>query len=67
MATTRQHLNETALCLSRLLGMITGMSDDEIDEIMDSDEVARLAKAAQDLNGYAAGQKFDQTTRRNQK
>jgi hypothetical protein len=63
--TTRQHLNESALCFARLLSIITGMADDEIDEIMDHDEVARLAKNVRDLHGYAAGQKFDQTTRRN--
>jgi hypothetical protein len=41
------------------------MADDEIDEIMDHDEVARLTKNVRDLHGYAAGQKFDQITRRN--
>lgn len=63
MTTTRRHLNEAALSVSKLLGMVTGMTDDEIDEIMDHDEVGALALIAHDLHVYAAEQKFDQTTK----
>jgi hypothetical protein len=40
------------------------MTDKEIDEIMGNDEAGALALIAHDLHEYAAGQKFNQTTRR---
>ena len=54
---TRQHLNETALSLARLLGMIRGMTDAEIDDIMDNDEVRCLADDAHSLCEYTEKQK----------
>ena len=57
MATTRQRLNEAALGCAQLLGMVRGMTDDKIDEIMDHDEVERLRDAVQDLVAYAETEK----------
>lgn len=63
MATTRQHLNEAALHVAKLLSVITRMTDAEIDEITDRGEVEHLAEAARRVHEYAAEQKFDQTTK----
>jgi len=52
MTTTRQHLNNAALSVAKLLGMITGMADAEIDEIIDNAEAFRLAEVASDLCEY---------------
>ncbi len=57
MASTRQHLNEAALSVAKLLGMITGMSDDEIDEILSFDAVGHLAESARNLHEYAVNLK----------
>ena len=54
---TRAYLNSTALSMTKLLFMIRGMSDDEINEIMVNDKASQLAKAASDLWAYAEGQK----------
>lgn len=58
MKTTRRHLNEAALSISKLLGMITRMTDDEIDKIMYNEGVAQLATVARALHEYATKQKF---------
>ena len=49
MTTTRQHLNEAALSVVEVLGMIRGMTDAKIDEIMSFDEVGHLAESARNL------------------
>ncbi len=57
MTTTRQHLNNAALSVAKLLGMVTGMTDAEIDEIIDNDEAFRLAQVANDLCEYTTNWK----------
>ncbi len=55
--TTRQYLNEAALSVTKLLNLVRRMTDKQIDEIMDHDEVGALAKIAQDLHVYAVNTK----------
>lgn len=57
MATTRQHLNEAALSVTKLLGIITGMTDAEIDEILSFYEVGNLAESARNLHEYTVNRK----------
>ena len=57
MITTRQHLNETALSLSKFLGLIIGLTDDQIDEIVDNAEAERLANATYDMYVYTEAAK----------
>ena len=57
MISTRAHLNSAALSVAKLLGLVRGMPDDEIDNIMDNDEAGALAKTARDLAVYAEEQK----------
>jgi len=57
MATTRQHLNEAAHSVAKLLGMIRGMTDDEIDRMITIHEAFLLAKSAHSLATYAEKQK----------
>jgi hypothetical protein len=57
METTRQYVNEAALSVAKLLGIITRMTDDEIDEIIDHDEAEQLAETARRIREYAVNRK----------
>ncbi len=57
MTITRQHLNNAALSVAKLLGMVTGMTDEQIDEIMDGDEARLLAGHAHSLRYYTEERK----------
>jgi len=57
MATTRQHLNEAAHSVAKLLGMVRGMTNAEINNIMGNYEARCLAKAAHDMATYTEKQK----------
>ena len=59
MISTRQYLNEAALSVSKLLGLVRGMTNSEIDDIMDNVEAGTLAKVAYDLAAYAEERKND--------
>ena len=54
---TRAHLNSAALSVAKLLGMVRGMTDAEIDGIIDNDEAFLLAKVAYDLCEHTTNMK----------
>jgi hypothetical protein len=47
--TTRQHINEAALGMTKLLTKITGMPDEEIDKIIDWDNAFHLKWSVKDM------------------
>lgn len=59
MISTRQYLNEAALSVSKLLGLVRGMTNGEIDDIMGNDEAGALAKIAHDLHEYTVQREKD--------
>lgn len=56
-ATTKASLESAALGLGMLRKLIHGMSDDEIDDIIDNDEAIGLDGAVHSLLEYAEEQK----------
>lgn len=50
---TRDSLDSAKTGIIRLLVLIRGLTDEEIDDLMDADEVAGLDKAIWDLVDYA--------------
>jgi len=57
MKPTRQHLNDAALSLATLLGLVRGMTDEQVNEIMSNDEAGMLAKLANDMVLFTPEQK----------